>query len=152
MAKKLKYPYEQWKNEQEKIGPSRSPSPIDPSAISEPEDDHLERSNQLSNAAAQLAAEAGAASVSESGPLSNHHSKLLFACFWVDFLYIIARFMDILLVLLQKSLFPVVFECVNIFMACFITQTVDKIFLKDISRYLNFLTLSVKAYQTFEVS
>lgn len=74
MAKKLKYPYEQWKNEQEKIGPSRSPSPIDPSAISEPEDDHLERSNQLSNAAAQLAAEAGAASVSESGPLSNHHS------------------------------------------------------------------------------
>lgn len=53
MAKKLKYPYEQWKQEQQEKNGSRSPSPA-------PEAD-LERSNQLSQ--------------NSSGQLDNSHSK-----------------------------------------------------------------------------
>lgn len=46
MAKKLKYPYEQWKQEQEQRSPgSRSPSPL---AMDTSED--LERSNELAKA------------------------------------------------------------------------------------------------------
>ena len=51
MAKKLKYPYEQWKQEQQvhegKNSPSRSPSP----AATSQDIDHLERSNRLASEA-----------------------------------------------------------------------------------------------------
>ena len=53
MAKKLKYPYEQWKQEQER-------SESDLMEVTE----HLERSNQLASQSA-----------SESGQLSDQHSK-----------------------------------------------------------------------------
>ena len=50
MAKKLKYPYEQWKQEQQvhegKNSPSRSPSPVATQDL-----DHLERSNRLASEA-----------------------------------------------------------------------------------------------------
>lgn len=60
MAKKLKYPYEQWKQGQEQEQKSRSPSPM--------QNSDLERSHQL------------ASSASESGQLTATHSKSIFAC------------------------------------------------------------------------
>ena len=57
MAKKLKYPYEQWKQEQER------------STTSPPLEEHLERSNRL--ASQSMVA-------SETGQLSEPHSKSIF--------------------------------------------------------------------------
>ena len=59
MAKKLKYPYEQWKQEQQQKDSSRSPSPADL--------DHLERSNQLAASAAS----------SESEQMTHSKSNLI---------------------------------------------------------------------------
>ena len=69
MAKKLKYPYEQWKQEQElRSHGSRSPSPAS-SAM-----EHLERSNELS---ASLAGSTSSPA-SESGQQQLGNSKLLY--------------------------------------------------------------------------
>lgn len=72
MAKKLKYPYEQWKQEQELRSShgSRSPSPATVAAASAME--HLERSNELS---------ASLAGSSESGQQQLGNSKSLYYCY-----------------------------------------------------------------------
>ena len=62
MAKKLKYPYEQWKQEQDQlqrstseVSGSRSPSPME-----EDDDEHLERSKELASTVAASSTEAAA--------------------------------------------------------------------------------------------
>lgn len=81
MAKKLKYPYEQWKQEQQQKDSSRSPSPADL--------DHLERSNQLSASAASSESEQMTHSKSDlnhSNPFLN--KTIPSVVFWASHLII----------------------------------------------------------------